>query len=512
VHDLNSTIGVVVTFVDITERRRAELALRESEARMRSILESSPNPITMTDREGNVVFMNRVGPGLVMRDVIGRPAWQFVVADDMAAVRDAVLRAIAGEVVQYETVGQSGRRYAVTACPVKGVDGFIGAAIASWDITELKSLQARLAIADRMASLGTLAAGVAHEINNPLTYTLANLSLLQRTLPAGDARAHAWIVSALEGVERIRSIVSDLSSFSHVGEGPPVALDVTHLLDSSIRMAENEIRYRARVVRRYGDTPPVLAHDSRLGQVFLNLLINAAHAIPEGAPDSHEIVVTTSTDAEGFVVVEIHDSGVGIPPELLDRIFDPFVTSKPKGVGTGLGLYICRTIVDSLAGELTVKSELGHGSTFRVRLRPAQPAAEPERAEPVPASGAPARMRILIVDDEPSIIKVMQSFLAPHEVEVARSGREAIAALSAADYDLAFCDLIMPDLTGMDVYSHLREHLPGREACLVFMTGGAFTDRAQRFLDTVSNQVIEKPFSLHEIEGIIATRAARPVI
>jgi CheY-like chemotaxis protein len=322
-------------------------------------------------------------------------------------------------------------------------------------------------------------------------------------VPASDTEAHALIASALEGGSRIRSIVHDLSSFSHVDEGRQIALDVKQLLDSSIRMAESEIRYRARIVRDYQDVPPVVANDSRLGQVFLNLLVNAAQAIPEGEQETNEIRVATFQDEAGHVIVELADTGVGIRAEMLDKIFDPFVTTKPKGVGTGLGLYICRNIVNSLGGELSVTSSAA-GSTFRVRLPAGLAAPQQGEASSAAVAPTPSRIRILVIDDEPSIVSTMERLLSPHHVEVARSGREAITALSNHDYDLAFCDLIMPDLTGMDVYTHLKTYRAGKEVCLVFMTGGAFTERARRFLATVPNEVLEKPFSLRAIEDIVA--------
>ena len=512
IHDPAHVVtGAVVTFLDITERKRVEIALRQSEAHLRSILENAPNPIAVTDRDGRIIFINHTGPGLTTSDVIGRLAWEYVQPAYVQLTRDAVTRAIeTGENVRYETTGRSGRRYAASVGPVRGPAGITGAAISSWDITELEELQTKVMISDRMASLGTLAAGVAHEINNPLTYTLANLSLLERTLPLIDADARDSITSALEGAERIRSIVRDLSSFSHVGQGRLVALDVHQLLESSIRMADNEIRFRARVVRSYGDVPPVTANDSRLGQVFLNLLVNAAQAIPEGDREANEIRVTTFEEP-GHVVITVADTGAGIPADMIDKIFDPFVTTKLQGVGTGLGLYICRNIVNSLGGEITVTSGPG-GSTFRVRLRAGRFSAS--RARPVSDAAAPAqppsRLRILVVDDEPAIVDLMRRCLAGHDTDVASSGREAIAALSARDYDLAFCDLLMPDLTGMDVFAHLSAHHPDKVGCLVFMTGGAFTDRAKQFLATVPNSVIAKPFSIEDLERVVARKHRTP--
>jgi PAS domain S-box-containing protein len=372
--------GALVTFLDITERKKAEAALRESEGTLRSILESA-NPIAIADRDGVLLFSNRVGPGVDPKDVIGKPAWVMLHPDDREKARRAVAEVVAtGESRSYESRGLvSGRVYFVHTLPRYNGKEVVGVTFVSWDITAQRELEARLMIADRMASIGTLAAGVAHEINNPLTYLLASLERLEKSLRQGERESDtcAMIAAALEGARRIRSIVSDLSTFSHVGEGRKVLLDVRQMLESSIRMAKNEIRFRARVVRDYGDVPPLLASDSRIGQVFLNLLVNAAQAIPEGDADANEIRVATRTDERGSVVVEVSDTGAGVPADMVEKIFDPFVTTKPRGVGTGLGLYICRNIVRSLGGEIAVEGRASGGSTFRVTLPAACPSDRP---------------------------------------------------------------------------------------------------------------------------------------
>jgi PAS domain S-box-containing protein len=511
--------SAIVTCVDITQQKRIEALLRESEARLLGVLESAPNPIGATDRDGTVLFMNRTAPNLRMDQVVGRPAWEFVTPEDQPRAREALRATIErGTIQEYEVTGGSGRRYAVRIGPLRGGPEIVGTIFASWDVTEQRELEAHLTIADRMASIGALAAGVAHGINNPLTFVLSHLERLERDLardapPSVDLCAAA--ASALEGARRIRGIVADLSTFSHVGGGDAVELDVRRMLDSALQMAENEIRCRARLVRDYRPTPPVLANDSRLGQVFVNLVVNAAQAIAEGSIEDNEIRVSTSTDAGGRVVIAVSDTGAGIPAALIDKVFDPFVTTKPPGVGTGLGLHIARSIVTSLGGEIEVESTVGVGTTFRVKLPPAPRAGGPSSAPPAPRDGSNrpgARtrpLRILVVDDEPPIAAVMAALLEEHDVVVAHSGREAIERLSSASFDLVFCDLLMPDLTGMDVYEHVRSAHPGRESSLVFMTGGAFTRRAREFLRDVDNERLDKPFESTELFEIVASHAAR---
>ncbi|HTP27058.1 MAG TPA: ATP-binding protein [Anaeromyxobacteraceae bacterium] len=246
----------------------------------------------------------------------------------------------------------------------------------SRDITEYKQIQAKLTHAERMASLGTLARGVAHEINNPLSYVLSNLRFVAGELadlqseplpPERLAEARKALGDAVEGATRVRSIVQNLQVFSRAREelGP---VDVKQVFDLALHIVDSQIRYRARLVRDYRDVLPIQADESCNGQVLLNLLVNATHAIPEGHPHENEIRVGTRMEGTDRVALEVQDTGAGIPPEIRHRIFEPFFTTKPVGVGTGLGLSICLGIVNSLGGEITVESEVGRGSTFRVML------------------------------------------------------------------------------------------------------------------------------------------------
>ncbi|MFV8754080.1 response regulator [Nannocystaceae bacterium ST9] len=388
------------------------------------------------------------------------------------------------------------------------------------DMSERKDLQARLMLSDRMASIGTLAAGVAHEINNPLTYVLTNLHILakraDRALGLHDAEQARELMctedtlqllrETSEGARRVRDIARDLKTFSRSSdEVQPV--DVRQVLDSSVRMAINEIRHRARLERNYMDTPQVLANSSRLGQVFLNLIVNAAQAIPEGASDRNVIRLTTSVSSNGWAEIAVSDTGTGIPNDLLDRIFEPFVTMKPVGVGTGLGLYICRDIVSNLGGMIEVESQIGSGTTFKVCLPPAPSDAVDRAAAPRAKKQAEStlpRAKILVIDDEVNIGQSLARSLEDHDVTLVTSGREAIDRLDAgAQFDLVFCDVMMPELTGRDVFEHIERNHPAYLKKIVFMTGGAFTERAAEFVEQVKARKIDKPFDIGLIRAIL---------
>jgi signal transduction histidine kinase len=382
---------------------------------------------------------------------------------------------------------------------------------------ERKKMQDQLIMSDRLVTVGTLAAGVAHELNNPLAALIANLDALARDLARASSNGglagatddlFAELRDARESASRMRHIVGDLKSFSRGSEDVAVPVDVHRVLDSSLRMAHNEIRHRARVVKDYGRVSPVQANEARLGQVFLNLVINAAQSIVEGHPSENQIRVSTCQPSPGRVVIEIGDTGAGIAPEHLPRIFDAFFTTKPSHVGTGLGLSICHRIVSALGGELAVESELGKGSTFRVVLpRAATDAASP--AEDAPSSVAASRRgRVLVIDDEPLIATAIRRTLwLEHDVIIAPAAKGALERiLRGEQFDVILCDLMMPQMTGMDLYDQLVRTAPNQAERMVFLSGGTATAAVREFLDDVPNQRLEKPFDTRQLVALVNDR------
>jgi CheY-like chemotaxis protein len=235
--------------------------------------------------------------------------------------------------------------------------------------------------------------------------------------------------------------------------------------------------------------------------VFLNLLLNAADAIPDGDPARHEIRVTTLRDPAGRAVVEIADTGMGIGPVLADRIFDPFFTTKNVGAGTGLGLAICHRIVTQLGGDISFRSVPGKGTTFRVTL-PSSDSAPVEQIAHEPLHG---RRRVLVVDDEPTLLRAINALIGDrHEVVTVSSGRQALDMLRTdGAFDVIVADLMMAEVTGMDLYEAVRTDHPGLERQFLFMTGGAFTAASRRFLDSIPNRCVDKPFDGDELLSAI---------
>jgi PAS domain S-box-containing protein len=394
--------------------------------------------------------------------------------------------------------------------------------IAEVRTAELAETRGKLVHTEKLAAVGQLAAGVGHEINNPLAFVSANLKFISEELTemsaaADDTRVAELLMAldeAMAGAHRIRDIVRDLKTFARANEDRVGPVDLAGIVDSSVSMAMNQLKHRAQVVKDYRAIPRVRGNESRLGQVFLNLLVNAAQAIPEGASARNEIAVRLFPE-EGRVVLEVSDTGTGIPPEVLPRIFEPFFTTKKQGEGTGLGLSICHGIVTGFGGEITVKSVPGKGTTFRVSFPAVEESHEEEASVAVaqpPRARAPRRGRVLVVDDEPSIAGALRRTLGrEHDVVVATSGRAALDLLAGDDrFDVIFCDLMMPEVTGMDVYAHLRDSRPGLCDRIVLMTGGAFTPRASAFLEAVRAPRIDKPFDADAVRELVASRLGEP--
>ncbi|MFL5308290.1 MAG: response regulator [Polyangia bacterium] len=388
--------------------------------------------------------------------------------------------------------------------------------------TERRKMKDQLLISERMASVGTLAAGIVHEINNPLSVMSGNLDVLQRqfevvvgalastagALPP-DAREAVGLfreaaADAAEAAQRVLLITRDLRLFSHPDEAKREAVDVHTVLESSVRMAQSTFRGRARLVRRFGEVPLVEGHLARLGQVFVNLLVNAAQAIPDGTGRDHAITLATSW-ADGNVVVEVADTGVGIAPEALPRIFDVFFTTKPAGVGTGLGLAICHRILTDLGGSIDVRSQPGEGTTVSVRLpraRTGTTSEVPAQAQPVVAERRAAA--ILVIEDEPALRRVLPRLLAPHRVTVVDRGRDGLdRLLGGAKFDLILCDVMMPEMNGMQFHQELARVRPDLADRVVFMSGGVFSPAVRSFFEEIPNQRVEKPLDIPALRRLV---------
>jgi PAS domain S-box-containing protein len=508
-----------------------EKSLRARERWLSTTMRSIADAVIMVDIAGKITFLNQAAEsllGVTLQTAAGRSTQEIMRMSDVEWQTETPLdralreqRPVAfAEAVLHDANG-SKRLIADSAAPVIDEEELLGAVMVFRDVTEQKRLQKQLEIADRLASLGTMAAGVAHEINNPLTVVVGNaefvLEHLRRSAtpsgpgtPVMEAEKVA-IESAIEAqrelmtaASRIARIVSDLLDFSRPERASSGSVDIRNAIEWAIRSTAHEFRNRARISTKLQKVPLVDGDETRLGQVFVNLLINAAHAIAPGNADGNEVSVTTRTDETGHVVAEVSDTGGGIPPESLSRIFEPFFTTKRVGEGTGLGLSICQGLVASMGGELAVDSRPGEGTTFVVRL-PAGGRQAPALSEHSPVTGH-RRGRLLLIDDDEMVLRALSRILDHHELVTTVDAREALEWLKTDDgFDIILCDLMMPAMTGMDFYEELLCSQPDLARRVVFLTGGAVTPKIARFLESVPNQSILKPFGVEDLRTMIQT-------
>ena len=545
---IGSNIDVHERHVVEEELIRSKQALSASETRFRQLIERAPDAV-FVHRSGQLLYCNPALRALFGVDenatIAGLPIHEFIHPDDRE--RWAGLEASASvervpDTREIRFVSRGGRSTVAEIIELEiDFDGAPSTLVFARDVTERREIQAKLFQADRLASVGTLAAGVAHEINNPLAYVVANIELTsteireildaideaQRRLAEPDcaaavnatladvrtrlaAIAHG-IDDARDGADRVRSVIRDIKSFSRMSDEQIGVIDPCRAINSSLNLAASEVRPRARLVREFGSVPLIEANESRLGQVVLNLVVNAAHAIGEGNPEGNEIRIVTRTDDRGRAVIEIRDTGAGIDPENLSRIFDPFFTTKPLGAGTGLGLSVCHALVTAMHGEITVQSVLGRGTTFQIALPAAIAPTTVVPATPRPPSGRPAsRGRVLVVDDEASIASIIRRVLArDHDVVTESNGRAALDRIRAGErFDVIFCDLMMPGMNGMELHATLAIEAPDVADAMVFITGGAFTPLARTFVDCTANTCLEKPFEVARLRALIRARMA----
>ncbi len=508
--------SITGTVMEVSPRREAEQELR----RHALIFESLPDPLFVTDLEGRVVDANPAAERLFRvsraeatgRDVLallGSPAGM-----DTAAITGAV-RAVGRWAGELELKDKDGLPVVcdVVAAPVrKSINDAVGLMVTLRDVRERRRLQTQLALAERLAAMGTMSAGLAHEINNPLAFVIANLEYLrtelQRLAPGLPRHALLDLGEVLseseEGTRRIASIVHDLKAFARdeATTGEPGPVDARRAVELALKMASHNLRHRARLVVALEEVPLVVGFEHRLAQVVLNLLINAGQAIPEHQAASAEIRVRTFVERPGWVAIEVSDTGQGIAADVLPRIFDPFFTTKPAGVGTGLGLSIVHGIVTSLGGRLAVESSPGRGSSFLVSLRTAD--AEGAAVQtPLPAPELSAR--VLVVDDEPLVVSSLARNLRGHDVTGAHSAQGALELLEAGQFDVVVCDLMMPEMTGMDLHAATRVKHPALASRFIFITGGAFTENARRFANEVQLPLLAKPVDLDALRRAIAS-------
>ncbi|HWP07366.1 MAG TPA: ATP-binding protein [Polyangiaceae bacterium] len=529
---LNTQIGAMAERLS-HQRRELEVAVRDRTAELAEVNERLTILVDALERADDGIEIT--GPDA--RFIYVNPAYQRITgysAAELVGKKPAMLRSTAHDASFYDAIWQrvsSGQVYSgvlvgrrkdgthfdqeLTVWPIVERSGaithFVGL---RRDVTERRRTEHALRVSERMASVGTLAAGVAHEINNPLTYVLLNLNYLRDQVVearhggrANGERMELAVDRALEGAERVSAIVKDLRTLSRPDDRSIKPLQPCALVASALRMVGNDIRHKATLVEDIQPVPYVLGNEAQLSQVFLNLLVNALQSLEDDVARPAEIGVRIGTDELGRVVVEVTDTGCGIPREHLHRIFDPFFTTKPVGLGTGIGLALCHSTVKAMNGEILVESTVGAGSRFRVILpslpddmafTPSEPISTQTARRTVPPQ------RVLVMDDDRAVGEALLQGLGQHDVTVVGSAEAGLEAVKAGTFNLILCDVMMPVMTGIDFYQRLSEVDPAQLDRVVFITGGVLTDSARSFLDRHAVSCLEKPVSIEQLEAVVA--------
>ena len=496
-------------------RSRAEKALRESQERLKLALVGTDDGVFDWDISSGKVRGNARLTGMLgymPGELLDMAAWEAIAhPDDRAKVAGEIAAHFRGETTLYRAEvrlrAKDGTwRWILDRGKVVERDEK-GRAVRMTglhtDIEERKRLETQVQISGRMASVGTLAATLAHEMNTPLSYLATGLTALSAaTDPEGREEA---LKMAREGAQRIRQVVSDVKTFSHVDPSAArTQVDITEVVERAVRLARHLIEPRGTLeVFLPTNLPRAFAHDAQLSHVFLNLLVNAGQSLPNDG-NRHLVRVRGRTDDRGWIVIEVHDTGHGIPPEVARHIFEPFFTTRPAGEGTGLGLVLCQNVVRGLGGEISFTSVVGD-TTFQVALPPAdKQAVEPPPPAPAALVAAQAPRKVLVIDDHTAMGTSLQLMLrGEHEVDAVTSAEAALERMESVVYDVILCDVMMPGVTGMDLYRRVLEFNPRLAERFVFMTGGATSASVQRFLDSSRRRVLEKPFASDTLRAVL---------
>ncbi len=517
------------------------------EAERRQLVDNLPVIVARLDpKTGATLFANGAIErvlGYATTETLGQPGMDALLADPIeweasAIARDRAARGLEPGWQDRRYRHKDGRLLTLRECvyPVRDPSGSVRAIqVIAYDVTTEIEARKQLMQADRLASIGALAGGIAHEINNPVAFIgLAAGQIVKMLEPGARADERERVVPLLreigEAAGRIGNIVGELKLFARIPEGAHVTpVDVNRMVQMALTLTSAELRQGARVEINLGELPLVPGEYSMLGQAFVNLLLNAAQAVQakrQTSPSSNFVRVSTFV-ASGAIVVRVSDTGVGIEPRLLQRIFDPFFKTRAASDGAGLGLAIAHNLVRRVGGDIRVTSVPEEGSTFEVVL-PVEAAKEarpgsmsllsrpsgstaPRAADAGGARPAP-RGRVLIVDDEQALAKALARQLGDRwDVDTVSTAKDALAELSIRRYDVVACDLRMPDQSGPAIYETIRGRSPRQAARFIFTTGGSFgasDDVIHARAESTGRPILEKPFDGATFESLVARVAA----
>jgi PAS domain S-box-containing protein len=509
----SAVVGVLGIARDVTEERARAEALERSEARYERLVESAVDAIFTLDREMRLTAVNRAleeTTGRQRATLLGHTVMELCDPRDCDAFRDALVATLSGHRrrVEIRLRGADGhpRSASLIAAPILERGEVVGALAIVRDVTEEKRLVDQLLQQEKLAAIGQLVSGVAHELNNPLAGMMAFSQLLLNRDDVTEEQRRA-VETIHDEARRASKIVRNLLTFARKHQPERQVADVNQVLLDTVELR----RYALRVQGIELDLdladgiPATWADPFQLQQVFLNVLTNSEQALEHwGGTRRMELRTAFADDTISIVLT---DSGPGMSEDVVDQIFNPFYTTQPVGKGTGLGLSISDGIVREHGGRINVVSSPGAGATFRIELPRVEPpaVASGDGAPTQAPSPSVARKRVLVADDEPSIREALQLFLRSlgHHVDVAETGREAAARLDDGSYDLVLLDLRMPDVPGDAVYDSLLKKNPRQAARVVFVTGNVPGTPALDRVERTGRPHISKPFSLEDIARLL---------
>lgn len=508
-------IGILGVARDITDERAQAAALERSETRYTHLVESAVDGIFTVDLGGMMTAVNRsleVASGRHRTALIGSAFASLVDARDEERATDAIRAAVSGDEqrIQLRYVGLEGdlRYCSLTLTPIGGEAGgaIIGALGVVRDVTDERRLTDQLMQQEKLAAVGQLVSGVAHELNNPLASVMAfaQLLLAQPDDVPYDRRA---IEAIHQEAKRAAKIVSNLLTFARQHQPERRITDLNRVVDDTLELRRYALRNAQIDVETNFDIdlPMTWADSFQLQQVVLNLLTNAEHALADWGGLRRVVLSTMQTGRT--LMIRIADSGPGVSTDNLDRIFNPFFTTKPVGQGTGLGLSISDGIVREHGGRIRVESTPGGGAAFTVEIPYVTPPASGRVESKAQAPSSPA-MRLLIVDDEAPLRQAISAYFRSlgHVVEAVATGREAIARVAEKDFDTMLLDLRLPDMRGDEVLAELRR-LSREPRRVVFVTGDTQSDSARRVLEASGHPTVSKPFLLDDLASVVLAEA-----